>query len=272
MPLRSPLKFAIRKSRLRKSRNCTIGCFIRGSMMAKRIKLIRPMTIIELVAGGLRIGNASILKPSNTPVRPILSVNKPNQSMRWCFANVTGSRRRQIPQITPKIPSGTLNRKTQRHDHSVSKPPMTGPIKKPAAPAIWLMPRPNPTRPLRKASVTMAVLFVTNKAPPTPWMRRPRMRSAPWNRGWARPATSEPRTNTANPLLYSRLRPHISARRPTTGVSTVVTRRYPNKTHMIVKKVACRSAIILGSAISSAEPCIEASSAPTVVTESAVHW
>ena len=33
--------------------------------------------------------------------------------------------------------------------------------------------------PLRKASVTMAVLFVTNKAPPTPWISRPRMRSTP---------------------------------------------------------------------------------------------
>jgi hypothetical protein len=30
--------------------------------------------------------------------------------------------------------------------------------------------------------------------------------------------------------------------------------------------------MILGRAMSSAEPCIEASSAPTVVTESAVHW
>jgi len=43
------------------------------------------------------------------------------------------------------------------------------------------------------------------------------------------------------------------------------------RTHMIVKNVACSSVKMLGRAMSNAEPCIEASNAPTVVTESAVH-
>src|SRR5450755_3880955 len=112
-----------------------------------------------------------------------------------------GSRRRIIPQITPNMPIGTLKRKTQRQDASVSRPPMIGPSRKPAAPAIWLMPRPRPTCPLRNASVTMAVLFVTMSAPPTPCTTRPKMRSAPWNCGCAIPAISEPSENITKPLL-----------------------------------------------------------------------
>ncbi len=96
----------------------------------------------------------------------------PSQSNFWWWATTTGSRSRQMPQIVPKMPIGTLIRKTQRQEMVVSNPPTTGPSRKPAAPATWLTPSPRPTRPRRKASVTIAVLLVTSSAPPMPWMTR----------------------------------------------------------------------------------------------------
>ena len=141
---------------------------MRGSMAMNSARLTMPITKMVMVTGWGRMGKASILNPRSSPARPMVKVMLPNQSRGWRSSGRTGSRRRQIPQRAPKIPMGTLNRKTQRQENSVSRPPMIGPIRNPAAPAIWFTPNPNPTCPLRKASVTITVLFVTSKAAPNP--------------------------------------------------------------------------------------------------------
>src|SRR5215471_12693095 len=102
-------------------------------------------------------------------------------------------------------------------------------------------------------------------------MTRYSTRSQPWNCGCANPASSEPNVNTANPAMYSCLRPKMSASRPTTGTSAVVISRYASSTHMMVRKLAPRPVRTSGSAMISDEPWMAASSAPTLVTESATH-
>ncbi len=63
----------------------------------------------------------------------------------------------------------------------------------------------------------------------------------------------------------------MSASRPTTGTTAARISMYPSSTHMTVMKLACRVAMIVGSAMSTAEPSIAAISAPIVVTERAIH-
>ena len=63
----------------------------------------------------------------------------------------------------------------------------------------------------------------------------------------------------------------MSARRPTTGTRAVVMSMKLRITHIMVMKSACKWVKISGSAMSSAEPWIEARKVPIVVTESAVH-
>src|SRR6266567_3836745 len=159
-PFNRPLKFASAKRRSRRSRSCTIGSLIRGSISPKSTRLTTPTARITILAVCPNIGKANRLNASKTPVRPMVSAALPYQSMCWCPARRTGSRRRQMPHSAPKIANGTLKRNTQRQDHSVNRPPMIGPTRKPAAPAIWLTPSPRPTCPFLKASATMAVLFV----------------------------------------------------------------------------------------------------------------
>src|SRR5262249_16402624 len=80
--------------------------------------------------------------------RPRVEGGGAGKSKDWrVLAAAIGSRRRQMPQIVPKTPSGTLARNTQRQEMAVSNPPRTGPSRNPAAPAIWFTPRPSPIRP-----------------------------------------------------------------------------------------------------------------------------
>ncbi len=201
MPLSKPLRFASAKRRLLKSRNWMSGAWIRGSIVTKSTKLTKPMARMAIVTDWGSSGNPSMLNAKSIPKRPMLKVILPNQSMGWRSKGRTGSRKRQIPHITPNIPIGTLKRNTQRQDHSVSNPPIIGPIRKPAAPAIWFTPRPSPTSPFLNASVTITVLLVISRAAPKPWTTRPTMRSAPWNCGCAKPAMSEPTVKATKPLL-----------------------------------------------------------------------
>src|SRR5450756_2621715 len=77
-----------------------------------------------------------------------------------------------MPHIVPIIPIGTFIRNTNRHEIDVSIPPTTGPRRNPAENAIPFTPNPNPTLPLRKASVTITALLVRRSAPPTPCTMR----------------------------------------------------------------------------------------------------
>ncbi len=113
-------------------------------------------------------GKATSEAARSSAPRPTEKVTLPGQSKRCLSGRETGSRRRSTPQIVPAIPSGTLIRKTSLQSMAVRIPPITGPVKKPAEKAMVLIPRPRPTLPLRKASVTMAALLVKSSAPPTP--------------------------------------------------------------------------------------------------------
>ena len=154
------------------------GTLMRGSMATNSARPTIPVVRMAIITGWGSKGNASMLNPSSSPASPMLKLIAPNQSIDCRSNGRTGSRSRQIPHNAPKMPMGTLNRKTQRQDISVSSPPTIGPIRKPAAPAIWFTPSPRPICPFLNASVTITVLFVTSSAAPTPCIIRPTIRSA----------------------------------------------------------------------------------------------
>lgn len=106
------------------------------------------------------------------PPSPKVKVRLPFQSKRCPLGSVTGSLSWSIPHIVPIIPIGTFMRNTNRHEIDVSTPPTTGPRRNPAENAIPFTPKPKPTLPLRKASVTITALLVRRSAPPTPCTMR----------------------------------------------------------------------------------------------------
>ena len=129
------------------------------------------------------------------------------------------SRSTSAAHTVPMIPIGTLNQNTHAHPNSTSQPPSTGPITRPTAATIVLVPMASPSCSRGNASVTSAPELANTRAPPTPCTTRHTMRAVPES---ARPAPSEAIVKRAMPATYSRLRPSWSPRRPAGRSSTVL--------------------------------------------------
>jgi hypothetical protein len=89
-----------------------------------------------------------------------------------------------------------LNQKTQCQEMATSAPPSTGPITRPIAATIVLVPIASPSCSFGKASVTRAAAFANRKAAPTPCTIRQRISSVPFPE---KPAPSEASVKRTKP-------------------------------------------------------------------------
>ena len=101
---------------------------------------------------------------------------------------------------------------------ATSAPPRTGPITRPIAATIVLVPIATPSCSRGNASVTIAAAFANRNEPPIPWRIRHRISSVPLPE---KPAPSEATANTRKPAMYACLRPNWSDSRPALSTSTV---------------------------------------------------
>ena len=134
-----------------------------GLTFLKKVMQYHPMPVIiisslgqascQIALDALRIGAVEVLAKPGGPY----SVGELRTALAGKIRAAAASR---IAQPS-RFPSGAI---------SAAPPVVDAPENgaKPAAPAIWLTPRPRPTWPLRKASVTITVLFVISSAAPIP--------------------------------------------------------------------------------------------------------
>ncbi len=108
------------------------------------------------------------------------------------------SRKINAAQTLPAIPNGTLNQNTQCQLIATSAPPSTGPITRPTAATIVLVPIASPSCSRGNASVTIAAALANRNAPPIPCRIRHRISSVP---PLAKPAPSEATANTRKPPM-----------------------------------------------------------------------
>ena len=112
--------------------------------------------------------------PSTSPVRPIRNVTRAERVEASCpRRRPVISRRIENAQTLPIRPNGTLNQKTQCQEMSTSAPPSTGPITRPTAATIVLVPIATPSCSRGNASVTIAAELANRNAPPIPWSDPP---------------------------------------------------------------------------------------------------
>ncbi len=111
-----------------------------------------------------------------------------------------------------------LNQKTHCQPIETSAPPSTGPITRPTAATIVLVPIATPSCSRGKASVTRAAAFANRNAAPTPCTIRQRISSVPLPE---KPAPKEARVKRTKPPTYAFFRPNRSERRPAVSTSTV---------------------------------------------------
>ncbi len=163
------------------------------------------------------------------------------------------------------IPIGRLNQNTVRQPKAVRNPPRIGPRIMPAPTTIALIPSARPSSRRGKASVTSAAELAIRNAPPTPWRALARTRNAALG---ATAHRTEASVKIANPNVYERARPIMSAIRPALSTRTVITSVYPTTMSSIVNRSVCRSRMMSGSAITSVPEVRDASRAPRLVTES----
>ncbi len=104
--------------------------------------------------------------------------------------------RMNAPHRLPAMPNGTLNQNTQCQLMATSAPPRTGPMTRPTAATIVLVPMARPSCSLGNASVTIAAELANRNAPPTPCRIRHRISSVPL---LAKPAPSDAAANSRNP-------------------------------------------------------------------------
>ena len=111
-----------------------------------------------------------------------------------------------------------MNQNTQCHEIATSAPPSTGPMTRPTAATIVLVPMASPSCSRGKASVTIAAALANRNAPPIPWRMRHRMSCVP---SAANPAPNDAAANTTKPITYAFLRPNWSESRPALSTRTV---------------------------------------------------
>ena len=109
---------------------------------------------------------------------------------------MASSRNTKPAHSEPSSANGTLNQKTQCQEIATSAPPSTGPITRPMAATIVLVPIASPSCSRGKASVTSAAELANRNAPPIPCSTRQTISSVPPP---ANPAPSEARANSTNP-------------------------------------------------------------------------
>ncbi len=108
------------------------------------------------------------------------------------------SRRIENAQMLPSSANGTLNQKTHCQEMSTSAPPSTGPMTRPTAATIVLVPIATPSCSRGNASVTMAAALANRKAPPMPCRIRQTISSVPLAE---KPAPSDAAANTTKPAM-----------------------------------------------------------------------
>ena len=116
-----------------------------------------------------------------------------NPRTRSGFAS---SRRIDHAHSEPSSANGTLNQKTQCQDTLTSAPPSTGPITRPTAATIVLVPIASPSSSFGNASVTIAAELANRNAAATPCAIRHTISSVPPP---ANPAPSDASPNSAKP-------------------------------------------------------------------------
>lgn len=180
------------------------------------------------------------------PARPRAPSTAPTTSSPWaaCSSQVSGTSR--TARTTTTTASGTLIRKTHRHDAaSTSQPPSNGP----AAPAIPVRPDQAPIARARSArtntACSVARLAGVSRAPPMPCSARAAI-SVPTS--GARPHSSEATANQTAPTTKMRRRPYRSASDPPSRISAASVRTYALTVHCSPARSASRSAPMLGRA------------------------
>ena len=128
-----------------------------------------------------------------------------------------------IAVSVPTIPIGMFTRNIQCHDAASStNPPMIGPAMMPIEAMAPLMPSALPRSEGGNASVVMAKPRAKIMAAPTPWKMRAPMRKPIVGE---KAANSEPRVNTANPVVKIGFFPIMSPSRPKPSTSVVWVRK-----------------------------------------------
>ena len=136
--------------------------------------------------------------PNTSPVSPIRNVTVPAKSNRRSSERPVISCRINAAHRLPASPSGTLNQNTQCQEIATSAPPSTGPITRPTAATIVLVPIARPSCSRGNESVTIAAALANRNEPPIPWRIRHRISCVPLA---ANPAPSDAAANSTNPPI-----------------------------------------------------------------------
>ena len=145
------------------------------------------------------------------------------------------------------MPTGTLTRKIQCHDvYSTIQPPSVGPISGPTSPGsvTKLMALRNCSR--GKARSTASRPTGSSSAPPQPWTMRA---STSWFRLAASAHNSEPSTNSAIAVRYTRRVPKRSATQPEAGITSAMVNEYATITDCMRSGLSPSACAIAGRAV-----------------------
>ena len=182
-----------------------MGDFTRLSMNTKPGRKMAAAARLAITAGSPQPEMPPFEIPKTSPVRPIRNVIVPSASKLLSSERPVTSCRISAAQALPARANGTLNQNTQCQEIATSAPPSTGPITRPTAATMVLVPIARPSCSRGKASVTIAAALANRNEPPTPWAIRHRMSCVPLA---AKPAPNEATANSRNPPMYACFRPN----------------------------------------------------------------
>ena len=150
-----------------------------------------------IISGEVQPSIPPLEMPKTRPVRPIRKVIVP-EIVKGAVLGAAGDLVKDVPAPqAPAMPKGTLNQNTQCQEIATSAPPSTGPMTRPTAATMVLVPMARPSCSLGKASVTIAAALANRNAPPMPCRIRHRIS---WVPSAAKPAPSEATANTTKPI------------------------------------------------------------------------
>ena len=196
----------------------SIGALLWRSISTNRGRNTAAAIRLPTTSGSVQPEMPPLEIPSTSPVSPIRNVSVPAKSKLLSSERPLSSRRTSHAQALPASANGTLNQNTQCHEIKTSAPPSTGPITKPTAATIVLVPIAIPSWLRGNASVTIAAAFANRNDPPIPWRIRHTISSVPLP---AKPAPSDASANAMKPPIYAFFRPNWSDSRPALSTSTV---------------------------------------------------
>src|SRR6185312_15193001 len=162
-----------------------------------------------------------------TLVNQAVDKTAPATSKRSFGAAGAPGRSVNAAHTNPTTPTGTLNKKTQRHPSAVTTaPPTIGPETFAAEITVTLSPRARPTIRRGNTSTSCAVVLVMIAAAPMACVARKAISTVGFG---AKPQPRLDAVKMPKPAMYSWRRPRMSASRPNTRISTVLTSMYESR-------------------------------------------